>query len=280
MYNNVYIRVEMFSFIMLPQIDRNSPVPIYQQIKEWMRSNILSGTWGEHYQLRAEDDLAQALNINRGTMRNAIKSLIDEGLLIRIHGKGTFVASKKVEQSLAESLMTFSEGLIQQNIAYTTIVQQQQVIQADKALATLFQVNLDAPILCLQRVRSVEDKPIIFFTNYVPTENFPGIEWKDFANRRLFEVMEHDYGFKISWAQRYFEACVANAQVAAALDVPEGSPVMYAKQITHSDRDVPIEASDIWIRGDSFRLSARVRRSESLNLLNGVPEIVQSEIRV
>ncbi len=245
-----------------------------------MRGNILKGTWGEHYQLQAEDDLAQALNINRGTLRNAIKSLIDEGLLIRIHGKGTFVASKKVEQPLAESLMTFSEGLIQQNIAYTTTVLQQQIIPADESLAALFRVSLDDPILWLQRVRHVENKPIIFFTNYVPTRHFPGIEQKDFANRRLFEVMEHDYGFKISWAHRYFEACVADAQVAAALGITEGSPVMYAKQITHSERDMPIEASDLWIRGDSFRLSARVLRSESLNLLNGVPEMVQSEIRV
>lgn len=265
---------------MLPQIDRSSPIPIYQQIKDWMRNNILNGTWGEHYQLQAEDDLAEALNINRGTLRNAIKALIDEGLLIRIHGKGTFVASKKVEQPLAGSLVTFSEGLIQQNIAYTTTVLQQQIVQADKELAALFKINLNDPVLCLQRVRHVENKPIIFFTNYVPVKPFPGIEQKDFANRRLFDVMEHDYGLRISWAQRYFEACTADDQVAPALEISEGSPVMFAKQITYSDKDIPVEASDIWLRGDSFRLSATVVRGESLNLLNGVPEVVQSEIRV
>ena len=265
---------------MLPQIDRSSPVPIYQQIIDWMRANIASGRWGEHFQLQAEDDLAQALNVNRGTLRNAIKALIDDGLLIRIHGKGTFVAGRKVEQPLAGSLVTFSEGLIQQNIAYTTTVLQQQIVQADEELAALFKLKLNDPVLCLQRVRRVEDKPIIFFTNYVPIKHLPQIEHKDFANRRLFDVIEHDYGLRIKWAQRYFEACVADAQVAGALDISEGSPVMFAKQITYSDRDVPIEASDIWLRGDSFRLSATVARSESLNLLNGVPEVVQSEIRV
>lgn len=265
---------------MLPQIDRHSPTPIYQQIKDWIRRNILDGTWPEHYQLQAEDDLAQELSVNRGTLRNAIKSLIDEGLLIRIHGKGTFVASKKVEQPLAESLITFSESLIRQHIAYTTIVLQQQIIPADEELAALFKVNLDEPILCLQRVRYVENKPIIFFTNYVPTKYFPQIEQKDFASRRLFEVMEHDYDFKISWAQRYFEARTADAQVAAALLIPEGSPIMFGKQITHSETDIPIEASDIWIRGDSFRLSATVLRGESLNLLNGASDMMQSEIRV
>jgi GntR family transcriptional regulator len=265
---------------MLPQIDRHSPVPIYQQIKDWIQGNILAGTWPEHYQLQAEDDLAEALGINRGTLRNAIKSLINEGLLIRIHGKGTYVASKKVEQPLAESLMTFSEGLIRQNIAYTTTVRQQQIIPADQDLAALFKVNVGERLLCLQRVRYVENKPIIFFTNYIPIEYFPQIEQKDFANRRLFEVMEHDYGFKISWAQRYFEARIADAQVASALEIPEGSPVMFAKQITHSESDVAIEASDMWLRGDSFRLSATVLRGASLNLLNGVPDMVQSEIRV
>ena len=265
---------------MLPQIDRYSPIPIYQQIKDWLRGNILNGTWGEDYQLPAEDDLAQALNVNRGTLRNAIKSLMEEGLLIRIHGKGTFVTHSKVEQPLAESLMTFSEALIQQNIAYTTTTLQQQVIPADEDLAALFHLDLDAPILWLQRVRHVENKPIIYFANYVPTANFPQIEQKDFSTRRLFDVMEHDYGLKIAWAQRYFEACTADAQVAAALNISVGSPVMYAKQITYSNNDVPIEASDIWIRGDSFRLSANVLRGESLNLLNGVPDLVQSEIRV
>ena len=265
---------------MLPEIDRSSPVPIYQQLIEWMRSNILSGGWGEHYQLQAEDDLAQALNVNRGTLRNAIKSLIEAGLLIRIHGKGTFVASRKVEQPLAESLMTFSEGLIQQNISYTTTVLQQQVIRADKELAALFQIDLGDPVLCLQRVRHVEDKPIIFFTNYVPVKPFPDIEHKDFASRRLFDVMEHDYGLQISWAQRYFEARTADVQVASALEISEGSPVMFAKQFTYSDRNIPIEVSDMWLRGDSFRLSATVVRGKSLNLLNGVPEVVQSEIRV
>ena len=265
---------------MLPQIDRHGPVPIYQQIKDWIQGNILDGTWVENYQLQAEDDLAEALSINRGTLRNAIKSLIDEGLLIRIHGKGTFVAGKKVEQPLAESLMTFSEGLIKQHIAFTTTVLQQQIIPADDDLAALFSVNVDDPVLCLQRVRHVENKPIIFLTNYVPCRYFPHIELKDFANRRLFDVMEHDYAFKISWAKRYFEARVADAQVASALAIPEGSPIMFAKQVTHSENDVAIEASDIWIRGDSFRLSATVLRGAALNLLNGVPEMVQSEIRI
>jgi DNA-binding GntR family transcriptional regulator len=265
---------------LLPDIDRNSPIPIYQQIKDWIQNNILNGLWVENYQLQAEDDLAEALNVNRATLRNAIKSLIDEGMLIRIHGKGTFVASRKVEQPLAESLLTFSEGLIQQNIAFTTTVLHKEIVLADETVAALFDIQPQAPVLYLQRVRYVENKPIVFLTNYVPYHYFPGIEGKDFANRRLFEVMERDYNVKINWAKRYFEARVADAQVASALSIAEGSPIMFAKQITHSEANVAIEASDIWIRGDSFRLSATVLRGAALNLLNGVPEVVQSEFRV
>ncbi|KXK20809.1 MAG: GntR family transcriptional regulator [Chloroflexi bacterium OLB15] len=277
MYSNVYIGMVTF---MLPKIERSGPIPIYQQIKDWMRHNIHEGTWPEHYQLQAEDELAAELNVNRGTLRNAIKSLTDEGLLIRIHGKGTFVAGKKVEQPLAETLITFSEGLIQQHIAYTTSVLRQEIICADEEMAAIFKVSVEEPLLCLQRVRYVEHKPIIFFTNYTPVKYFPQIELKDFAHRRLFDVMEYDYRVKISWAQRYFEACVADAQVASALDISVGDPVMYGKQITYSESNIAIEASDIWIRGDSFRLSATVLRGDALNLLNGAPEIMQSIIRI
>jgi DNA-binding GntR family transcriptional regulator len=264
---------------MLPQIDRNNPIPIYQQLQEWMRRNILDGTWGENYQLQAEDDLAEALNINRGTLRNAIKALIDEGLLIRIHGKGTFVAAKMVEQPLAESLKTFSEGLLEQNIPFTTTVLQQRVIQPDEQTALML-ASGDEPLLFLQRVRYVESKPIIFFSNYVVLKYCPGIERQDFSKRRLFEVMEEDYGLKIAWGRRYFEARIADAEVASALDLSEGAPVMFAKQLTCTDSDIPVELSDIWIRGDSFRLSATVIRGSSLRVLGGAPETVHSELKI
>src|SRR5664279_3850747 len=117
-------------------LNRTSPVPIYQQIVNWMRSQIAEGVWPEHFQLRSEIDLAQELGVNRGTLRNAIETLVDERLLIRIHGKGTYVAARVLEQPLAESLTTFSESLIDQNIPFKTQVLEQSVVMPDALIAS------------------------------------------------------------------------------------------------------------------------------------------------
>jgi DNA-binding GntR family transcriptional regulator len=246
--------------IMLPKLDRTQPTPIYQQIQEWMRANIESGIWGEHYQLTAEDELAAQLNVNRGTLRNAIKALIDEGLLIRIHGKGTFVAPRAVEQPLADSLTTFSESLIDQHIAFETRVIAAGVLMPEPSIAAALKLEPGEPTFFLHRVRSIEGRPVTVLKNYVVARYCPGIEEQDFTQRRLFEVLEESYHLSIVWGQRTFEAHGANDEVAALLGVEPGTPVMVVRQTSYLADDTPLEASVVWIIGDSFRLSTTVRR--------------------
>lgn len=235
-------------------------MPLYRQIKDWMREQILSGVWPEHYQLKSEIDLAAELNVNRGTLRNAIKSLIDDGLLMRIHGKGTFVAATTLEQPLAESLMTFSEGLTAQKIAFQTRVLSTAIIQPDPSLASLLSLKPDDTVFVLRRLRLVRDKPIIVLSNYVVYRLCPGIETVDFAENSLFETLEGRFKLRLDWGRRFFEAQSASDEVAALLDVAACDPVMYTRQIVYLQDSQPVELSDLWIRGDHFRVSAVVKR--------------------
>jgi DNA-binding GntR family transcriptional regulator len=263
---------------MLPQIDRSSPIPIYQQIQAWIREQIVSETWQENYQLQAEDDLAVELGVNRGTLRNAIKALIDEGYLIRIHGKGTFVARRVVEQPLAQNLSTFSEGLMSQNIPFTTRVLEQRLTLPDEQVASLLDLPEGEPIFFLKRVRLVKDKPAIFLHTYVVARLCPGIERVNFEERRLFDVIERDYKLALAWGRRTFEARTADETVAAVLNIAPGSPVLYARQVTYSVQDIAVEYSDMWIEGSSFRLSALVRRGENVANLDTMPDSLSAAL--
>ncbi|HVU14137.1 MAG TPA: GntR family transcriptional regulator [Phototrophicaceae bacterium] len=268
---------------MNPKLDRLSPIPIYQQIVNWMRAQIADGIWPEHFQLRSEIELAQELGVNRGTLRNAIETLVDEGLLLRIHGKGTFVAAKVLEQPLAESLMTFSESLIDQNIPFETQVLGQRVAQPDALLASLLALDEGATVFALTRVRRVNGKPIIFLKNYVSYRYCPGIEAVDFVENRLFDVLEKQFGLRIAWGRRYFEARIADAEIAALLEINPGDPVMYTQQIVSLDNGEPLEMSDIWINARHFRVSAIVKRDhdgQSLSIIGSAPEYIRTEINL
>ena len=231
-----------------------------------MHANIANGMWPEHYQLQAEVDLSEELGVNRGTIRKAIKSLIDEGLLVRIHGRGTFVASTAIEQPLAESLITFSEALTQQNIAFETEVIEQKVIPADGYLASMLGVEPGDPVFYLKRIRLVKGEPVILMKNYVVYRYCNGIENIDFKNKQLFEVLEGQYHLEISWGRRAFEASIADHEIGEALGIAECDPVMYTQQIVHLDDDHPVELSDLWTRGDAFRVSAVVKRDRKMRI--------------
>ena len=264
----------------LHMLDRNNPTPIYKQIQDWMRGKITSGEWPEYYQLTSEIDLAAELGINRGTLRNAIQQLIEEGLLIRIHGKGTFVAANAVQQSLADSLTTFSESLNAQNIPFETQVRTKEMIGADVNVASLLALELDEPVFYLERVRTIKGQAIVFLKNYLPYSIVRGIETVDFTRMQLFKVMEDQFDIKIAWGRRYFEARIADEEVAAALGVSTGDPIMYAKQITYRADGTPLEMSDIWFVGHYFRLSAVVNRRDALSILSGIPEVMQTEFTI
>jgi DNA-binding GntR family transcriptional regulator len=249
-----------------PALDRTGPAPIHGQIKRWMEEQIRTGVWPARFKLKAEVDLARDLDVSRGTVRKAISDLIAEGLLTQTHGRGTFVTPHVVEQPLADRLVTFSEDLISKGIAYETQVFEQAVTTARGRVAALLNIAPGERVFYLKRVRLVEGEPVVFLNNYVVYAQCKGIERTDFRTERLFQVLEDGYQCKLLRGQRTFQALAASAEVAALLNMSEGDPVMHVEQLTFLEDSSVIECSDLWLRGDCFRLVAAVSRTGKGNL--------------
>lgn len=245
-----------------PEIDRSGATPIYQQLREWMEQRILSGEWPPGHKLKAEAELAEDLELARGTVRKAIEELSASGLLTRTHGRGTFVAPRPFEQPLAQRLVTHSEALLAQGITFDTQVLECAVIPASALVASHLRLASGAPVLHLARVRNTEDAALILLHNYVVYSFCPGIESTDFTRVRLFQVLEERYALQLSRARRTFEAQLAEEAVAAALQLVPGDAVMHMMQTTYLPDGTPVEMSNIWLRGDRFRLSADVERGK------------------
>jgi GntR family transcriptional regulator len=113
-------------------------------------------------------------------------------------------------------------------------------------------------------VRLVGQEPLILLHNYVVCANCPGIETANFAKHRLFEVLEGRYGLRLDWGRRTFEAQAATEEIAGYLGISECDPVMKLEQVVFLDDGSPIERSDVWLRGDRYRLMATVKRDGAL----------------
>jgi DNA-binding GntR family transcriptional regulator len=245
------------------RLDRDVPTALHEQISNALRDEIRSGAWPTHFRLPAEPDLAVSLGVSRGTLRKALDTLLEEGILTRVRGRGTFVASADIEQPIGQELLSLSEGLERAGIPFETRVLNQRLAPAPDPVAGLLGVAPAQEVLFIRRVRAIDNTPVAYIVNYVRTERCPGIEQWDFAVHTLFGTLEREFGLQIAVGRRTFEAQAALGDAAELLQIPVGAPVLYLEQVVYLADGTPIEYSDVWIRGDRLRLTSLLSRPRS-----------------
>ncbi|GAB3170432.1 transcriptional regulator NagR [Streptomyces incanus] len=245
----------------LPGIRRNVPTAIHVQISEHIRLRIASGEWPAHYRLKSEPELAQEFGVSRGTVHRALTTLIEEGLLRQVRGRGTFVTSTVIEPSIAQKLSTLSEDFASQGVVATTEVRECSLITPPRPVAALLDLTSpDAQVLRLVRVRTIPEGPVALLFNFVRADLAPGIERADFTSSSLFGELEGTFGLRIATARRTFSAEAATEETARALAVEQGSPVQYLQQVTYLDDGRPVEYSDVWIHSGRLRVTSLLLR--------------------
>lgn len=241
-------------------VDRHMPAAVHAQISDDFRARIASGEWPASYRLPSEPELASQLSVSRGTLRRALRTLIQEGLLRQVRGRGTFVTSTTIEPAIAQKLTSLSEDYTRQGVTTTTEVIDRQLVVPPAPVAALLDIPANGTVFRLYRRHVTEQGPIALLHNFVRAASVPGIEQVDFTKERLFATLEDKYSLRIASARRTFSAEPAGEAVAADLALPEGSPIQYLEQVTYLDDGQPIEYSDVWIRSDRLRVTSLLSR--------------------
>jgi DNA-binding GntR family transcriptional regulator len=182
--------MEMFSLGTTPaDLDRDAPESLHSQISDSLRAMIASGQWPEKYRLKAEPDLARELGVSRGTLRRALQTLTEDGILTQVHGRGTFVSDARPAAPASQKLSTLSEDFASQGIPLHTSVISSALVTAPPSVAKALKIPRGHEVFLLVRVRGTDDHAVALLHNYVPIGVAPGIESVDFAEVPLFSVL-------------------------------------------------------------------------------------------
>lgn len=242
-------------------LDREAPTALHTQIADAIRAGIADGSWAVGHRMPPEPDLAAELKVSRGTLRRALSTLTDEGLLSQTPGRGTFVAAKPTAPATEGELRGIAEDFALQGLRVSTTVLSAGVGVPPVGVGTALHVLADEPVVCLRRVRSTDGTPIALLDNYVRADLAPGLESVDFAAETLFDALENRFGLRIGYARRRFAARIASAEVAAQLAIAPGHPVLHLEQTTHLTDGRPVEYSDVWINSDEVSITTTLERS-------------------
>ncbi len=231
--------------------------PAWVQIEEGLGDRIESGRLAPGERLPAERDLALALSVSRMTVRQALASLAARGLVERGIGRGTFVReSPRVVHDLTR-VAGFTEEVERQGLEAGAQILAADEQRAPAQVAQMLGIEAGAPVVRLERVRLAGDQPITLEDSWVPGERFPGLLEHDLSGS-LYALMGEHYELAPVSATERLEPVAARAHEAAALGVPEGSPLMLVERVAYAADDTAVEFARDRHRGDRARFLIHV----------------------
>ncbi|MEI6000420.1 GntR family transcriptional regulator [Paraburkholderia bengalensis] len=242
-----------------PSFDLDSPIPFYQQIKEKLRGSILDGTYPPHSRMPSESELQEMFDVSRITIRQALGDLQKEGLIFKVHGKGSFVSQPKAVQNIT-SLQGFAEAMSSEGHEIFNRVMSFAFVPASSEVAAKLGLEEGTPVAEIHRVRLLNRKATSYEITFVPESLGKKLQRADLITRDIFLILENDCGVKLGSADLAIDATAADAAMASALETRKGAPLLRVERLTYDVSKQPIDFEYLYFKGGTFQYRLKVDR--------------------
>lgn len=236
-------------------IEHESAIPLYQQIENDIKQKIMTGEYQAGQMLPSESKFCEMYQVSRVTIRNAITDLVDQGILIRKHGKGTFVENQKITSNLV-TFSGFTTTCRENNLRINThilCVRRQEASMYD--IRTL-QLEEGDDIIYIKRIRYADGHPVIIEHVHLPYQEYSFLLEEDLEDRSLYDTLEKHTGAN---PENYchtticLEASGATPEEALFLKLQPGNPLFILKETIISDVGHPIHWTKQIMSGNYFK---------------------------
>ncbi|HKF35325.1 MAG TPA: GntR family transcriptional regulator [Ktedonobacteraceae bacterium] len=244
-------------------IDKRSPIPMYYQIMRQLLEKIQSGAFAVDSLLPPERELAETYKVSRMTVRQAIIELVNEGILVRSKGIGTFVAPPKLEQALSR-LTSFTEDMARRGLkAGARVISFEEIVPEPVIRKTLGLGSEDKAYECV-RVRLADDEPMALETTTLPVWLCPGLSRQDLEDQSLYHLLADRWGVRLDYATQSLEPACASPYEASLLHVEAGTPLLLMHRITHNQNGRAVEHVKSLYRGDRYKFIIELHQKPAL----------------
>ena len=239
-------------------VDRDSPVPLYYQLKQILLGKIEAGEWTPGDLISSENELQDTYGVSRTTVRQTLADLVNEGHLVRHQGRGTFVSDPRLK--LAHNPAQ-TQGI-------TFYMEQQGITPGWEVLSADFQgvkdffqdklqIDRDTNVFAVRRLRLADDEPIGHHTAFVPEAIYAALPHGDLPELLLkgesLRYLQDHPAMATSHAQRTIEAVSADKIDSKLTGIEIGAPVLQIERLVTAVDGTPLEYLTARYRGDRFK---------------------------
>lgn len=218
-------------------------LPVYHQIRRSVKHWILDKHYCSNDKIPTEQELASQFNVNRMTVRQALSSLVEEGLLIRKRGEGTFVTdNEELIQGMNLKHINMTSELLLPLMKSKALSVEINEIEPTPLIREKLELNKnDRYVVRIKRDRLVQESFLSFTVNYLPLEIGRQLDKKALLKKPLLKIMEDDLKINFIEAFQTIEASFADEEIAAHLGMLPGNPTLLTERIMYADKGKPVE---------------------------------------
>lgn len=234
-------------------------LPLYAVLRERLKAQILEGRLRPGERLPSESELTQAHGVSRITVRQALGDLQKEGLLVKAHGKGSFVAQPAVALDLTR-LRGLAESLSGAGRTIHTQILALGQVSAPEEVARAFGLAPGESVTELQTLRYLNREPLVLSRSWMPSAYGERLSKADLAHRDVLDIYEHDLGVAVGKADVTLGAINADAQGHARLGVAPGAALVVMERRVYSRAGQLVHIEKSAYRADRFSYSLTLER--------------------
>lgn len=238
-----------------------SGVPLYYQLATLLRQKIISRDYLPGQRMPPELELVKDYGVSRMTVRQALASLEEDGLIRRQRGRGTFVTDQPPVFSGDLELDRSIDDLISMGQATSVRLLELEELAATPDEAQDLQIEPGSPVIRCRRLRFLGAEPYCYIINHVTPEIGRRIDEDHWRHGSVLKYIEEELGVPLRIAKQRLRATLADPGLAGSLQVRIGAPLLLVDYHIRTDEERPVEMAELYYRSDVYSFTLHLTRS-------------------
>lgn len=233
-------------------LDRDSPLPLYYQLKQVLLERIRNGQVRRGEALPTEKELEEQYGVSQITVRRALRDLATEGYISRQAGRGTFVLEPKI-QLRSDKLGHIRDYLEDRGFTYAARVLEHTRKTGPEDVARQLGIDECQPVLYVRKLILADGEPLMVTTGYYNLPEEIAFTREELEGDSLLRVLEHKYGISLHHAERFIGATAATEEEARLLSVERNAPLLSVQLFVYNHQDQCVSAVHALYRSDRYK---------------------------
>lgn len=237
-------------------LDKNSPVPLYHQLKLHLEE-LIQNDYNPGELFLSDLEISKAFNVSRVTVRKSVAELEKSNLLERSENGEIYIKRNIIERT-TDKLLSWTQEMKILGYKPKLLKIEEHSFVADAKTARIFGIEEGSQLKEICRIKNINDMGNFIFTTVLNPKYIDSIDLKDLDNNSLYDLLNERYAFEISSAEEIIEAKIADEELAKALDMNIGEPVLSITRISYLRNNHALVIGNTLAKATTYQYRAKL----------------------